>query len=57
MAVIDHDQSHQERRSLVSATPEPAPIHGLISGIGFAAFWLAFLAAVWALHSLIDRLF
>jgi hypothetical protein len=57
MAVIDHGHSHLEPRSLSSAAPEPAPIHGLMSGIGFLAFWLAFLAAVWVLHILIDRLF
>jgi hypothetical protein len=51
MAVIDHDHSYQP-----SAAPDHTKLEGLISGIGFLAFWLAFLAGVWALHALVDRL-
>jgi len=57
MAVVDHHHSYLEPRSLSSAAPERNSIHGLISGVSFLAFWLAFLAAVWVLHILIDRLF
>ena len=54
MAVIGHDHAYLISRSLRSADN---PIHGLISGIGFLAFWLAFFAAVWALHVFIAWLF
>jgi len=55
MAVIDHDHSYLSSQS--STASDHTRFEGLISGIGFLAFWVAFLAAVWALHVLIDRLF
>ena len=55
MAVIDHDHSYLSSQS--SAAPDHTKLEGLISGLGFLGFWVAFLAVVWALHGLIDRLF